>query len=383
MPFALRRPQLLFRDLIVNRDSPNLAGLESVADPEAFVWKILPHAARTFSACIALLPAPLARASAVAYLYCRCLDTYEDLIVEPEDREAALGRFVNRFRDLGKPAQTPEAAPSIDADFAKDARDRTHVILVNRISLVDQVFEDLGRRTREIILDLVRGMSEGMIWSSTTFVKQKGVLTTSSQLRRYCDSVLGLPTIFAARLLTLYHTDKSSLRPSQEQDALRAGEMIQLANITRDIEKDLRRGVAYHPGLSPFLGDSADGDTEVQLRIREVRSELLIRALRLAPAYRRFVEGMGFTRLSLGRASAVLMLLFTDRYYRSCADRLGKESWKGPRSGLAVILKSVAAAFFPSFAMRTVRGVEASFLRFAKDHEAMPAPEQNLASSTV
>ncbi|HEY7686199.1 MAG TPA: squalene/phytoene synthase family protein, partial [Gemmatimonadales bacterium] len=112
VPFALRRPWLLTRDLLQSRSQPNVERLQEVADPETFVWSILPHAARTFAACITLLPAESARAAAVAYLYCRILDTYEDLIPQPAEREAALADFSRRFRLTDGAA--PRPAPRID-----------------------------------------------------------------------------------------------------------------------------------------------------------------------------------------------------------------------------------------------------------------------------
>ena len=50
VPFALRRPWLITRDLLQSRAHPDLARLRAIADPESFVWRILPHAARTFTA---------------------------------------------------------------------------------------------------------------------------------------------------------------------------------------------------------------------------------------------------------------------------------------------------------------------------------------------
>ena len=85
VPFFLRRPWILLRDAFLDRDQPNLTRLREIQNPEAFLWAILPHAARTFSACIAMLPARQARAAAVGYLYCRILDTYEDLHPNPEN----------------------------------------------------------------------------------------------------------------------------------------------------------------------------------------------------------------------------------------------------------------------------------------------------------
>ena len=56
LPFVLRRPVLLLRDLLMDRRRPDLERLAMIQEPERFVWEILPHAARTFSACIILLP---------------------------------------------------------------------------------------------------------------------------------------------------------------------------------------------------------------------------------------------------------------------------------------------------------------------------------------
>src|SRR3972149_6763355 len=100
-PFGLRRPALLLRDLLVDRQSPDLKRLAMIEEPERFVWEMLPHAARTFSACIILLPSAMALPSAVAYLYCRILDSYEDLLPDAGDRDKVLASFVERLEAAG------------------------------------------------------------------------------------------------------------------------------------------------------------------------------------------------------------------------------------------------------------------------------------------
>ncbi len=360
MPFALRRPGLLLRDLLVKRESPDLEALRAEDRPEAFVWKILPHAARTFSACIALLPSPLAKAAAVGYLYCRSLDSYEDLLPSHTQRERCLRQFVDRFRCPKD--ELPQPPPSIDDRLARDARDRTHVILVNRCALVDRVYHDLAADMQEIILDLVQAMAEGMVWSSRTFEDQGGALEDDRQLSRYCDNVLGQPTIFAARLLMLHYHGRRDLDDAHQAHALKTGEFVQLANITRDIEKDLERGIAYHPHLRELLGRNLDGDALVAEIVRRVREDLMLRALWLSPSYRHFIERLRFPAISLGRASAVLMLLFTDRYYRTCSERVGREPWPGLRSGLFIVLSSLPAVLSQSWSRRKMQRTEARLL---------------------
>jgi phytoene/squalene synthetase len=363
VPFVLRRPWLLTRDLLHSRAQPDVERLQRIGDPETFVWSILPHAARTFAACIALLPAEFALAAAVGYLYCRILDTYEDLIPDPEERDRALADFSRRFRDIDAAHLPP--APRLDVSRARDLRDRTHVVLVNRCGLVDEVFRTLTADARRNIADLVDSMAEGMRWSSRAFAEQGGVLRDGSQLSRYCRNVIGLPFLFAIRLLLQRSTGSSTVPEELHEDCMQAAEMVQLANVTRDIEKDLRRGVAYHPSLAVDLGRSDVLDPALAERIRRVREALLVRAVSLSPAYERMMQAMPFGTISLSRASGVLMLMFTDRYYRACASRVGRVPWRGSRSTVALILVSAGHVVSPRWAARTVRRITARLERAA------------------
>jgi len=361
IPFLLRRPYLLTRDLLVDRDEPDLDRLAAIEEPRRFVWSILPHAARTFSACIALLPKRVAEAAAVAYLYCRTLDTYEDLVVDPRERDRALGDFAARFD-----ATVPGAAPAIGDNYARDQRDAAHLLLVQRYASVDAVYGELDPAVQGLIRRLVRDMSEGMRWSSATFVQQGGVLENEEQLARYCRGVLGNPVLFSSRLLHWNQTGEPEIPAEVERQAMTVGEMIQLANVTRDIEKDLRRGVAYHPALRDDLGaDAAGGDPELTERIRRVREELLVMALKRAAAYRPLIEYLSPRRISLARASGLLMLSFTDQYFRSCARRAGRQPW-GPRHGSGrLIVEALPAVWSRRFAGKRLEGIERDFLRAA------------------
>jgi len=344
----------LVRGAFVDRNRPDLESLARENDPERFVWRVLPHAARSFAASIVVLPHEQARAAAVAYLYCRMLDTYEDLFPDQATRTAELDRFGSRLE-----ADPPPAPTAIPADLARDDRDRVHLVLVSRCDLVDAVFGSLPDEVRANIAALVRTMADGMIWSTDAFATQGGVLLDASQLDRYCRNVIGHPTVFVLDLVS-----GRELSDPAREDAFLASEMIQLANVTRDIEADLARGVAYHPDLKPFLGASGYAPASRDA-VREVRAELLTRALSRAGAYRRLFEGLRLGRSPGVRAAAVLMLLFTDLHYRGCARRTDQAVWPGPRSRIDVIARSLPALVSPRWAARTVRGVERDFLAAA------------------
>ena len=360
VPFWLRRPALIVRDLLATRDRPDLDKLEAIDDPDAFVWAILPHAARTFAACIALLPARSALPAAVAYLYCRMLDTYEDLVADPAERERALHAFAERLAAVdGRIEPAPVIADRLD----RDDRDRAHLLLVRRSALVDSVFLSLDASTRAVVRDLVRDMASGMRWSSRRFATNAGVLEGREALVQYCRHVLGNPVVFSVRLLRLQYGIKPDLGPEEREDAMRVGEMVQLANITRDVEKDLRRGIAYDASLRGDLGrDAGNGDRGLAERCRTVRERLLRMAVERAPSYGRVIEAIHLPRWSVARASAVLMLLFTERHFRGCARRVGIAAWEGPDATPHLLARSIPAMFSAEFAFREIARVERAFL---------------------
>jgi phytoene/squalene synthetase len=365
-PFWLRRPGLFVRGVLASRDRPDLDALGRIEDPEAFVWAILPHAARTFSACIALLPERSALPAAVAYLYCRMLDTYEDLVPDPATRDEALRRFAARLAEETNGSSLPGAAPTISASTARDARDQTHLILVRRAQLVDRVYAALPPAVRGVIRDLVGDMAQGMRWASETFASGGGSLEGDAPLLAYCRVVLGNPVVFTVRLVRLGAGVSAVLTPDELEDAMQVGELIQLANVTRDIEKDLARGIAYDATLRGDLGRSdVMLDAALKARVGAARDRLMRLALARGPSYARMLASMRLPRLSFARASAVLMLLFTERYWRACATRCGGASWSGPDSAFALLARALPALGSARRARLEIARIEGEFVAAA------------------
>ena len=346
---------MLARGVFTNRDGPDLVYLRAIANPEEFVWAILPHAARSFAATILALSPDKGRVAAVAYLYCRMLDTFEDLYPDAPSRPAVLTEFGRRLAHHPPAPVTP-----IPDRWARDERDRAHLLLVARCGLVDQVFATLSRSDRDNIRKLVSGMAEGMARTAHQFAEQDGVLTSDGQLLAYCDTVIGEPALFTLRLLV-----DVPVTELMERDAMAVAEMIQLANITRDIERDLERGIAYDASLHPYLAGS--GDEQRTSVVRAVREHMILLALSRAPAYRRLVAIAGFRPISEARGAAVMMLLFTDRYYRSTISSIGRSPWRGPNLVWSLYLSAVLASVWPAWARRVIARIERNFLRTANE----------------
>jgi len=161
MPFFIRRIWLLVQGILVDRDHPPFERLNSIEDPEEFVWAILPHAARSFSVSILLLPKKAARVAAVGYLYARMLDTYEDLSSSGPAARGSLAGFADRFA-----THPPDVAPSAPTPGATDARDRAHLLLLRRSQLVDEMFLSLSPADQQRVIRLVSDMAMAMSDSS-------------------------------------------------------------------------------------------------------------------------------------------------------------------------------------------------------------------------
>ena len=360
-PFFIRRPWLIVRGTLTNRDRPELAARHAINDPEEFVWAVLPHAARSFATSILVLPREEAWAAAIAYLQCRILDTYEDLYPDGTRRPQVL-------RSIGKRWLSRSAGPleAIPPSVAVTDRDRVHLLLVERVALIDAAYATLDAAARASIDELVANMAEGMAWASETFAHQGGVLESRQQRARYCHYVIGEPALYAIRsLLHLPATDR------RRSDALEVSEMIQLANITRDIERDLARGIAYHPALRGDLGVAEPAPPTTTARVRAVRETLLREALTGVAAYARLVNDLP-PGISQARGAAILMLAFTDRYYSGCATRAELDGWSRPPR-IAIYVNAILGTLSARWAQRVVRRTTANFNRFlAKPTRSAP-----------
>lgn len=336
---------MIARGLRLDRDRPDLDQLNKINDPEEFVWAVLPYAARSFAPSILLLPEKAARTFAVAYLYARMLDTYEDLSPGPVEAQDSLEAFAARFRS------DPLAfAPDPPSPTAVSSCDRAHLLLVKRYALVDEVFRGLPEGDRERIAALIRLMATGMATYSEVFHRQNGVLEHAEQVSDYCHRAIGLPALF---VLDTFFGEVSA---DHRRHALRVSELIQLANITRDIEKDLQGGVAYHPRLRPYLG--SDGLGAARSAVRQTRKDLVIIAAARVDSFRLLLDGHALPSFSLARSAAVLLMLFTERHYRRMAAAVGLNSWRGPRSVFAMLLASLPAIWSARWADRVLRRAE-------------------------
>ena len=192
----------------------------------------------------------------------RTLDTYEDMVADPTQRTEGLQWFATRFSTWVLAVVAPKVEMA-----ATNPREEVHKLLVEQCELVDRLYARLPESDRAKVAVLITEMAASMQRWGATFASQGGTLETDEQLARYCDDVIGEPARFAVALMV-----RGPLSESQHRRVSTVSELVQLANVTRDIERDLEHGVGYHPGVKPYLGEPAT-DRYTQEQVRGVREE--------------------------------------------------------------------------------------------------------------
>jgi phytoene/squalene synthetase len=317
----------LCRNLFADRRRPPLDRLSAETDPARFVWSVLPHAARSFGLAIAFLPGALARPLAAAYLWCRALDTIEDLARDDAAREAGFRALLLCVRGEGPPPTSPRAT-------IQDDRDRAHLLLLRRAPLLLRYTEALSAESRARIVALVETMARGMEAAARKRRETGGLLDAGKDREAYCRAVLAEPLLFAEAELRATCGDPP-LDATRRDLAHAAGELIQLANVCRDVEKDLARGVAYDRALVPYLASGrAPEDVAAGARAR-----VLSRVAELGPSVEPYFAGLPLKGRPGARAAAAVMCAATASFFQRANRRLPNPVLRdvGPpgRSGVA------------------------------------------------
>jgi phytoene/squalene synthetase len=300
-----RRILRVAKNLLADRRDPPLDLLERETDPDKFLWRMLPHAARTFSLAIAVLPDRLARTIGVAYLCCRILDTVEDLARDVGERDRLFEAATALARD-GTPL------PPLREVAIQDARDRAHLVLVRRSALVAQLLASLDPAARARIAGLVARMAAGMKRAARVRAAAGGVVS-GEEREHYCRAVLAEPLLFAEGELRCARGLPPEPPADRRAAGLQVGELVQLANVCRDVEKDLARGVAYDDALAGFVGRASEAPAAL---VAAVRRRVLERVGALSGAVVPFFTGLPFGGVSGSRGASLVLLITTARFFQ-------------------------------------------------------------------
>jgi phytoene/squalene synthetase len=367
----MNKTRLAFNCMFKDRHKFSIENLESVKGNEDFIYAILPYVARSFSLSIVVLPDKLSMPTALGYCYCRILDTFEDMLIDPTMRETALRLLPRIIKNLIK-SQDCSADVKQIFNYEKylvktKKKDETYCLLVREINRINQVLCQQDHAVKDLIYRLVKKMSKGMI-KNTGDYKEKKENITDKKIHKYCKSVLGYPLIFICQLLQWNRGDPDYLRVNHKEEIIDFSQFIQLANISRDVEEDLLNNVVYHNLLIPYKNKEERKNVEdpiLKKCINQARKELIIKAIESINRCNFAIIMKTYFMDSYGiRLSLFLLLRFSEIFYKNLSH---KHYDIGSRcSPLVMIIRCILLSVF---SLTTKMGVDRSISELNKLRE--------------
>lgn len=208
--------------------------------------ELLKHTSRSLYLSARLLPADVRAAFSIAYLLCRYADSIADTaLLSPQKRLLWIEQFPGMITHP-KVGEQQALIKEISGTSSNMYEEK----LLHNLPACLQFFNLLPEHQREIILEVVYAVCEGMKTDLQTFPPEnEGIVSSFSsdkQLKRYCHLMGGAPGVFWSKLITSSVSVKQSKETFWElgQDI---GDALQIVNILRDLPRDLRIGRCYFP----------------------------------------------------------------------------------------------------------------------------------------
>ena len=228
--------------------------LETQPDPRIDTgsdWKyceqILPQVSRTFALNIAQLQGDIYRAVLLGYLFFRIADTFEDNAVQNEtEKITALGDYAEIFRGNKSLAERLKQYEPLKFRWAEEAPEKH---LVENGDRAIRCFFDLPDVYRQIVDPHIARTSEGMASFQKRKLESKAKvfqLQNIAELEDYCYQVAGI----VGEMLTQTFCQQeaiSGLKSELEKYQRQFGLGLQVTNIAKDYQKDMKQGWCYIP----------------------------------------------------------------------------------------------------------------------------------------
>ena len=208
----------------------------------------LPKVSRTFALVIAILKDDLYKSVLLAYLLCRIADTIEDnAFMSPEKKYELLDRFLDA---LNSHSDWQNPVKQIQVAFLDQRHENPDYHLTFNSDIVFRVFETLPEQTRSCIVpwivEMVTGMKKFQAFSTPS--EKITAVKDLPELENYCYFVAGTVGKMLTELFILHSrsmTEKNKLILNQFSVSFGIG--LQMTNILKDINEDLKRGWCYIP----------------------------------------------------------------------------------------------------------------------------------------
>jgi len=208
--------------------------------------ELLKHTSRSLYLSARLLPADVRKAFGIAYLLCRYADTIADTsLIAAEKRLHYISLFPTCVAK-----QDIQLLNDITQEISGTTTNIYEAELLHNLPACLAVFAQLPNTQKEIILQVVEAVCQGMAIDLKTFPDEKSgqvrAFDTEADLENYCHLMGGAPGVFWSQLIA-----QSVRLPLEENTFLQLGkdigDALQIVNILRDLPRDLRIGRCYFP----------------------------------------------------------------------------------------------------------------------------------------
>jgi len=212
------------------------------ANDDALQDYFLQGVSRTFALTIPVLPMPLQRVVANAYLQCRIIDTIEDdpgLSLE-QKRDFALG-FVQCLSDKADADAFSKGLYPLLSDHVLDMEKE----LVRSNAEIQRIYQSFPVEDQQAIFKCVETMGKGMVHFQQR--QSPAGLNDLQEVEDYCYFVAG---VVGEMLTNIYANHEPAIKSQQETLmplARSFGQGLQMTNILKDIWEDQDRGVCWLP----------------------------------------------------------------------------------------------------------------------------------------
>lgn len=222
-------------------------------EPDLFT-DILRPVSRAFYLTIRVLPEPIRRPVATAYLLARAADTLADTTVIPPAQRLGL------LKDFRRRVAAAEGAPELP--IAGEASPGEQALL-DALAALFSAYARLPASDRQLVAEVVDTLISGMEFDLDRFPAERSgaleALEAGAELDRYTFLVAGCVGSFWTRVSARH---VGALRDWDIERmtglGIRFGKALQLTNVLRDLPRDLRIGRCYLPrsdlealGLTP------------------------------------------------------------------------------------------------------------------------------------
>jgi farnesyl-diphosphate farnesyltransferase len=305
---------------------------------------LLRGVSRSFYLSIRLLPAPLRRPIAVAYLLARATDTLADTTDLPETQRRDKLDYLAAVIDGRLPPQA--RVVGLTASFAPLQQDLGERDLILALPHCLAWLDDLNPADRQDVRAVLRHITRGQVLDVERFPQGTGLiaLETAEQLDEYTYLVAGCVGEFWTDLCARHLPGFATLPREQMRELGRDyGMGLQLVNILRDAGADLAAGRCYFPADELAAAGLAPQDLPAQPdRFESVRGRWHAKAQQGLEQGMRYAAAVNSRRVRAASALPALLGMRTLSLVHAADGRGLRHKVKIPRHEVRAIMARLA-----------------------------------------